>query len=317
MAAMGMQLLAGALCLLGYVGVIISCIMPMWRVTAFVGSTIVTAHIIWEGIWMSCAVESTGHMQCKIYDSLLALGTDLQAARAFTVLAIVVGGVGLVLAFVGGKCTRLLEQQGGRIKGKVAVAAGAVLIASGVLCLIPTLWAAGAVVRGFYSTSVDAEKRELGASLYIGWGASILLCLGGGMFISSACPLKDDDDDKSPSVRYLVVRSNRSSHVGSHRSRPRPPPAGVMVSRAQSHEGVSTKPPQYTRTLSATAQSMRQDSERSWAPSTKSQMRRPESIKSDHSEGLSTKSQLKQMEESSSFRSENEDASSNPTQTYI
>ncbi|XP_028277929.1 claudin-4-like [Parambassis ranga] len=153
MASMGMQLLASALCLLGYVGVIISCIMPMWRVTAFVGSTIVTAQIIWEGIWMSCAVESTGHMQCKVYDSLLALGTDLQATRAFIVLAIIVGGVGLILAFVGGKCTR-------------------------------------SVVRGFYSTTVDAQKRELGASLCIGWGASILLCLGGGLFISSACTKK-------------------------------------------------------------------------------------------------------------------------------
>ncbi|XP_028277691.1 claudin-4-like [Parambassis ranga] len=318
MASMGMQLLASALCLVGYVGVIISCIMPMWRVTAFVGSTIVTAQIIWEGIWMSCVVESTGHMQCKVYDSLLALGTDLQAARAFIVLAIIVGGVGLILAFVGGKCTRLLDQQGGRIKGKVAIAAGAVLIATGVLCLIPTLWAAGAVVRGFYSTTVDAQKRELGASLYIGWGASILLCLGGGLFISSACHLKDVDDDKSPSVRYLVVRSNRSSQVGSHRSGPRPLPTGVMVSRAQSYEGVSTKPPQYTRPLweRESAQSMRQESERSWAPSTKSQMRKPESTKSDHSEGPSTKSQLKQMEEES-VRSENEDASSNPTQTYI
>uniref|UniRef100_A0A3Q3H0V7 Claudin 30 n=1 Tax=Labrus bergylta TaxID=56723 RepID=A0A3Q3H0V7_9LABR len=105
MASMGIQMLASALCLLGWAGVIVSCAMPMWRVTAFVGSTIVTSQTIWEGIWMTCVVQSTGNIQCKPYDSLLALSADLQAARALTILAITVGGIGLILAFVGGKCT--------------------------------------------------------------------------------------------------------------------------------------------------------------------------------------------------------------------
>lgn len=315
MASMGMQMLASALCLLGWAGVIISCVMPMWRVTAFVGSTIVTSQTIWEGIWMTCVVQSTGQIQCKPYDSLLALSADLQAARALTVLAIATGGIGLILAFIGGKCTRFMDGEGGGVKGKVAVAAGAVLITTGLLCLIPTSWTAGAVVRKFYSASIDAQRREIGACLYIGWGGSILLILGGGLFISSACPLKAHNADKNPSVRYLVVRSsNGSSHAGSHRSRipsARSQPVGAVYSRPQSYEGASTKPDQ----------GLRQESERSWAPSTKSQMKRLESTKSEESVALSTKSQLKQaeMEESlsDSVKSENEDASSNPAKTYL
>ncbi|CAB1439494.1 unnamed protein product [Pleuronectes platessa] len=211
MASTGMQLLAATLCLLGWAGVIISCLLPMWRVTAFVGSTIVTSQTIWEGIWMTCVVQSTGQMSCKPYDSLLALSGDLQAARALTVLAIVTGGAGLLLAFIGGKCTRFLDEEDGGIKGKVALGAGGVLIATGLLCLIPTSWAAGAVVKKFYSASNDAQRREIGACIYIGWGASVLLILGGGLFISSACPLKPSETDKSPSVRYLVVRSSNGS----------------------------------------------------------------------------------------------------------
>lgn len=313
MASMGMQMLAGILCLVGWAGVIISCILPMWRVTAFVGSTIVTSQTIWEGIWMTCVIQSTGQIQCKPYDSLLALSADLQAARALTVLAITVGGVGLILAFIGGKCTRFLDEERNGVKGKVAVAAGAVLIVTGVLLLIPTSWAAGAIVRRFYSASIDAQRREIGACLYIGWGASILLILGGGLFISSACPLKAHDEDKSPSVRYLVVRSsNGSTRAGSRGPVAQIPP---VVPRPASYERSSTK--LYTGPLGGVApeQSSRQESEASWAPSTKSQLKKPES---EHSEAPSTKSQLKQaMDESLSANGENEDSSANPTRTYL
>jgi len=322
---MGMQLLASALCLVGWAGVIIICILPMWRVTAFVGTTIVTSQTIWEGIWMTCVAQSTGQIQCKPYQSLLALTSDLQAARALTVLAIATGGVGLILAFVGGKCTRFLDEEGGGTKGKVAVAAGAVLIATGLLCLIPTSWTAGAVVKTFYSASLDVQRRELGACLYLGWGASILLVLGGGLFISSACPLKAHNTDKSPSVRYMEVRSsNGSSHGVSHRSRvpsavSQPvrvtPPGPQSQERASTKPQLNTRPPWEVRPES----NVKEDSERSWAPSTKSQMERPRSTRSEHSEAPSTKSRLKQaeMEETLSDKGEDEDASSNPAKTYL
>ncbi|KAM3600947.1 uncharacterized protein V6R79_005095 [Siganus canaliculatus] len=325
MASMGMQMLASALCLLGWAGVIMCCVLPMWRVTAFVGSTIVTSQTIWEGIWMTCVVQSTGQIMCKPYESLLALSADLQAARALTALAIATGAIGLILAFIGGKCTRFLDEAEDGVKGKVAVAAGAVLIATGVLCLIPTSWAAGAVVRKFYSASIDAQRREIGACLYIGWGAAILLILGGGLFINSACPLKAHDTDKNPSVRYLVVRSsNGSTQAGSRHSRvpsAKAQPVGAVFSRSQSYEMASTKSQLHTRTPweEGSEQGMRQESEMSWAPSTKSQMKRPESTKSDHSEAPSTKSQLKaaEMKEDLAAETETDDAAANPTKTYL
>ncbi|KAK9536510.1 hypothetical protein VZT92_006285 [Zoarces viviparus] len=325
MASMGIQMLASGLCLLGWAGVIVSCILPMWRVTAFVGSTIVTSQTIWEGIWMTCVVQSTGQIMCKPYNSLLALSADLQAARALTVLAITTGSAGLILAFIGGKCTRFLDEEGGGVKGKVAVAAGAVLIVTGLLCLIPTSWAAGAVVKKFYSASIDAQRREIGACLYIGWGASILLILGGGLFISSNCPLNAHNTDKSPSVRYVAVRSsNGSSKAGPQSSRVPPAtsqPVGAVLPRSQSENGASTKPPLYTRPPweDGPETDSRLESERSWAPSTKSQMKRLDSSKSENSEAPSTKSQLKraEMEDILSVESENEDASSNPARTYL
>ncbi|XP_062241783.1 claudin-4-like isoform X1 [Platichthys flesus] len=210
MTSMGMQMAGCALGLLGWIGVIIACAAPMWRVSAFIGSNIVTSQIFWEGLWMTCVVQSTGQMQCKIYDSMLALSVDLQAARALMLVSIIVGVIGILIAFAGGKCTNFIPDQ--RAKARASVAAGVMLIISGLLCIIPVSWTASEIIRDFYSPLlVDAQKRELGASLYIGWGAGALMLLGGGL-LCATCPPKEDN---SLSVRYLLNKPGGNSKVDS------------------------------------------------------------------------------------------------------
>ncbi|XP_016145498.1 claudin-4-like [Sinocyclocheilus grahami] len=171
MASVGMQILGCILALFGWIGVIIVCALPMWRVTAFIGTNIVTSQIFWEGIWMSCVVESTGQMQCKVYDSMLALSPDLKAARVLMVFSIVVGIAGILVALVSGKCTDI-------------------------------------IVNDFYNPLLlDAQRRELGASLYLGWAAGLLLVLGGGLLCSS-CPPKENC---STSVIYNPVKMSKPS----------------------------------------------------------------------------------------------------------
>lgn len=206
MASMGLQMLGSILALIGYIGVIIVSGLPMWRVTAFIGTNIVTAQIFWEGIWMNCVVQSTGQMQCKVYDSMLALTSDLQAARALMVIALVVGIAGICMAFTAGKCTNLIAE--GKGKARAAVAAGVILIITGILCLIPVSWTASSIMRDFYNPSlVDAQRRELGASLYIGWGAGLLLVLGGGLLCSS-CPTQQN---RAPSLKYQPFKTKLST----------------------------------------------------------------------------------------------------------
>ncbi|KAJ8267174.1 hypothetical protein GJAV_G00139380 [Gymnothorax javanicus] len=178
------------------------------RVTAFIGANIVTAQVIWEGLWMNCVTQSTGQMQCKIYDSLLALPQDLQAARALVVIAIIVALFGVVLAIIGGKCTNFVENEVS--KAKVAIAAGITFIVAGVLILVPVCWSAHSIIRDFYNPLViQAQRRELGAALYIGWGTAGLLILGGGLLCSS-CPPKED---KPYDVKYSHARSAVSSRA--------------------------------------------------------------------------------------------------------
>ncbi|XP_075343153.1 claudin-4-like [Odontesthes bonariensis] len=206
MVAGGRQLLGLALAIIGSLGSIIICGLPNWKVTAFIGANIVTSQVIWEGLWMNCVTQSTGQMQCKVYDSLLALPQDLQAARALVILAIILAVLGIMLGVVGGKCTNFVEDE--RQKSRVAVASGVVFIIAGLLVLITVCWTANTIIRDFYNPVLtNAQKRELGASLYIGWASAGLLFLGGGLLCSSCPPSEESNYD----VRYSKARSAESS----------------------------------------------------------------------------------------------------------
>uniref|UniRef100_A0A3Q2QBT8 Claudin n=1 Tax=Fundulus heteroclitus TaxID=8078 RepID=A0A3Q2QBT8_FUNHE len=111
MGSFGLELAGISLAVVGWLLSVVSCALPMWRVSAFIGSNIVTAQVYWEGLWMSCVFQSTGQMQCKVYDSMLALPQDLQAARALTVITIILGVVALLVSMVGAKCTNCIEEE--------------------------------------------------------------------------------------------------------------------------------------------------------------------------------------------------------------
>uniref|UniRef100_A0A8C6TIV1 Claudin b n=1 Tax=Neogobius melanostomus TaxID=47308 RepID=A0A8C6TIV1_9GOBI len=201
-------MLGAALATIGWIGAIVICALPMWNVTAFIGSNIVTSQTIWEGIWMNCVVQSTGQMQCKVYDSMLALSSDLQAARALTIIAIIVGILGILLAVAGGQCTNCVEDK--QAKAKVGIAAGVVFIIAGVLVLVPVCWTAHTIIRSFYNPlMIDAQKRELGAALYIGWGAGALLLIGGAM-LCSGCP-KTEKEGYTARYMFIPARSISNS----------------------------------------------------------------------------------------------------------
>ncbi|XP_077168053.1 claudin-4-like [Paroedura picta] len=207
MATMGIQVLGITLSVIGWLGSILCCGLPMWRVTAFIGNNIVVAQIIWDGLWMTCVVQSTGQMQCKIYESMLALSQDMQAARALVIVAMVLAVVGIFFAIMGGKCTNCVEDEA--TKAKVVIFSGIVFVLSGLMLLIPLCWTANNIIRDFYNPMVpESQKRELGASLYIGWASAGLLLLGGALLCWN-CPPKNE---KQYSAKYTAARSMPNSN---------------------------------------------------------------------------------------------------------
>ncbi|XP_062868366.1 claudin-4 [Trichomycterus rosablanca] len=182
---MDRQIVALLLAILGFMGTILIGALPMWKMTAFIGANIVTAQVIWEGLWMNCVLQSTGHMQCKAYDSVLALPQDLQAARALICVSLAVGVAAISLMVIGAKCTNFYREDH-HSKSRVGIVAGVVFIIAGLLCIIVSSWSAYTIIVGFYNSQViSARKGEMGACIYVGWVAGFLQVLGGGIFISS------------------------------------------------------------------------------------------------------------------------------------
>ena len=206
MPSAGLEILGVTMAVLGWILAIVSCALPMWKVSAFIGMNIVTAQITWEGIWMHCVVQSTGQMQCKIHDSMLALSGDLQAARALTIISIVVGIVGAFVAVMGAKCTNCVDEESA--KARVMIAAGSAFILASLTQLIPVSWCAHTIIMEFYNPVIpEAQKREIGAALYLGWAAAAFLLIGGGILCSS-CPQQPEKRYGPPSkMAYSQSRS--------------------------------------------------------------------------------------------------------------
>lgn len=167
---------------LGTIGTFAVTGMPQWRVSAFIENNIIVFETIWEGLWMHCIRQANIRMQCKVYDSVLALSPDLQASRGLMCAGSVLSFLAFLIATVGMKCTRC-RQSGWPTKGYILLAAGLLFILSGTTVLVPICWVANTIIKDFYNPVVNvAQKRELGEALYLGWVAAFCLLAAGAIF---------------------------------------------------------------------------------------------------------------------------------------
>ncbi|XP_076832935.1 claudin-8 [Brachyhypopomus gauderio] len=200
MAAQGLEIAAMCLTLVGLMGAAASTGMPMWRVTAFIQENIIVMETRWEGLWMNCFRQANIRMQCKVYDSLLYLPPELQASRGLMCCSVALSFIGLVIAIAGMKCTVCIQGDDGT-KHKVLVAAGCLILLACIACLIPVSWTAHVIIQDFYNPLLlDAQRRELGEALYVGWVAGALLFVGGCIF--TCCSAPEDEGVKQSHVAY-------------------------------------------------------------------------------------------------------------------
>ncbi|XP_051904666.1 claudin i [Hippocampus zosterae] len=187
MGSMGVQIVCVGLGILGLIGAIVCCAVPRWKVSSFTGAAIITAQSQQEGLWKSCAVQSTGQQQCKNYDSLLILASDLQAARAMTIISCMLAALSLLILFCGADFTTCVENEDA--KPKISLVAGVGLLLAGLVLIIPVSWSAHKIIQEFNNPLVPAsQKRELGACIYVGWAGGVLLLLGGGLLCCFSRP---------------------------------------------------------------------------------------------------------------------------------
>lgn len=213
------------LTIIGLIGAAATTGMPMWKVTAFIGENIIVFESRYEGLWMNCFRQANIRMQCKVYDSLLALSPDLQAARGLMCCSIALGGLGVLISLVGLQCTSCI-QNNKRAKRMVLIIAGTMILMACLCVLIPVSWTGHVIIRDFYNPLlIDAQRRELGEALYIGWVASAFLFVGGCMFF---CYNLQSEDKGSE--RYIY---SRNSDYTAYTPQPLQPQQLVMLPQPQ------------------------------------------------------------------------------------
>uniref|UniRef100_A0A7N8YM69 Claudin n=1 Tax=Mastacembelus armatus TaxID=205130 RepID=A0A7N8YM69_9TELE len=205
MANSALEIVGLVLTVIGLIGAAASTGMPMWRVTAFIGENIIVFETRYEGLWMNCFQQANIRMQCKVYDSLLALTPDLQAARGLMCCALALAGLGLLISLMGMQCTSCIGNN--RAKRMVLIIAGSLVIMACLCVIIPVSWTGHAIIRDFYNPLlIDAQRRELGEALYIGWVASAFLLAGG--CILAFCNFQSEGKG---SERYIYSRPTKKS----------------------------------------------------------------------------------------------------------
>ncbi|TRY94064.1 hypothetical protein DNTS_027301 [Danionella cerebrum] len=207
MAGSALEIVAMCVTIIGLIGASASTGMPMWRVTAFIGENIIVMETRYEGLWMNCFRQANIRMQCKVYDSLLALSPDLQAARGLMCCSVALTGLALLIAIFGMRCTACI-QDNDRAKRMVLIISGSMILAGCFSCLIPISWTGHVIIKDFYNPLlIDAQRRELGEALYIGWVSSAFLFAGGCIFICCGGPLDKRSDYKYPrNVPYVAYQ---------------------------------------------------------------------------------------------------------------
>uniref|UniRef100_A0A3Q2P3L8 Claudin 8.2 n=1 Tax=Fundulus heteroclitus TaxID=8078 RepID=A0A3Q2P3L8_FUNHE len=189
---------------IGLIGVAAVTGLPMWKVTAFIEENIIVMETRWEGLWMNCFRQANIRMQCKVYDSLLYLPPDLQAARGLMCSSVALTCFALIVSVVGMKCTRMVDHRA-RTKHVVLVVGGCLFLMGCVTTLIPVSWTGHVIIQDFYNPLlIDAQRRELGEALYIGWVTSALLFSAGVILLCRHAPRSEDER----SERYMYSKTS-------------------------------------------------------------------------------------------------------------
>lgn len=164
------------------------------------------------GLWETCVVQDVGGMECRAYDSLLGLSSDLKLARMLMCASLAVGMLGILVAIPGLYLVNICkEHRGSRTKRTLTTIGGVLGMISGVLCLIPVSYMAHLAVIHFFDDKVpDVVPRwEFGDALFCGWAGGFLLIVAGLILVTS-CSCSQVEPQPVLQRRYQVMGTDVS-----------------------------------------------------------------------------------------------------------
>ncbi|XP_057709532.1 claudin-10-like [Corythoichthys intestinalis] len=176
MVVMYMEIGCFVVCVSGWILVCSTMPTEIWTWSE-VGSIVLTTSNYFSNLWKDCVSDSTGVSDCKGIPSLLALNWDIHMCRALIITAIILAFFGSILVMVGMKCTKIGGSE--LAKARVTFAGGMNYLFAG-LCSMTAFSYYGNKIRAeFQDPNYKEQKFEIGVGVFIGWGGSTLLVVGG------------------------------------------------------------------------------------------------------------------------------------------
>ncbi|XP_059184126.1 putative claudin-24 [Centropristis striata] len=146
------------------------------------------------GLWETCVVQDVGGMECRPYNSLLGLPSDIKLARILMCVTLATGLLGLLLAIPGMHVVNSCKDQREdfRCKRVLKMVGGLLCIIAGVLGLVPVSYIAHLTVVRFFDESVPevVPRWEFGDALFCGWTAGFLHLVAGTLLVTSCLCLQ-------------------------------------------------------------------------------------------------------------------------------
>uniref|UniRef100_A0A4W5KFM3 Uncharacterized protein n=1 Tax=Hucho hucho TaxID=62062 RepID=A0A4W5KFM3_9TELE len=169
-------------CLVSFGWILVCSTMPteIWTWSE-VESIVLTSSNYFSNLWKDCVSDSTGVSDCKGIPSMFGLNWDIHMCRALIIISIILGFFGAILVLVGMKCTKI----GGSevTNARVTFAGGMNYLVSGLCSMIAFSYYGNKIRAEFQDPNFRAQNGldlfEIGVAVYIGWGGSTLLVIGG------------------------------------------------------------------------------------------------------------------------------------------
>ncbi|XP_035859850.1 claudin-10-like isoform X2 [Sander lucioperca] len=163
-------------CVSGWILVCSTMPIDIWTWSQIESRVLTTSHYF-SNLWKDCVSDSTGVTDCKNIPSLLALNWDIHMCRALIIISIILAFFGSVLVLVGMKCTKI----GGSeiVNARLTFAGGMNYLIGGMCSMIAFSYYGNKLRAEFQDPNYKAQKFEIGVGVFIGWGGSSLLVVGG------------------------------------------------------------------------------------------------------------------------------------------
>ncbi|NXX57584.1 CLD22 protein, partial [Scopus umbretta] len=174
--------------LFSLVGWVLSCLttyLPQWK---NLNLELNELEIWTMGLWQACVVQEEGGMQCKDFDSFLALPPELRISRILMVFSNGSGLLGLLLSGFGLDCLKIGERQQEQ-KKRLLLFGGMLFWISGITAIVPVSWVAHSTVQEFWDANIPdiVPRWDFGEALFVGWLAGFCLILGGSLLNCTIC----------------------------------------------------------------------------------------------------------------------------------